>query len=805
MQEPIILEEGGKTLSKSKKGLFVCLILLQALICLFCFTGYRKEQTIFDFDADDFETDAVFIENFLDSKENGYYIDNSSESVEDFASTPEIDLKRGMYEITIYYQTNNHLNAYNINADNADYREKTGNYHKNLPQDRKNYTIELWASRKLENFVVELDFEDGYFFVSRIEIRENRNWMIGTGILLLILFSCLDCLCFFYKKWKTALADREWRNQLLAFTLIVFFASLPLCISYLFDGHDIMFHLLRIEGIRDGMQSGHFPVRMQPNWLNGYGYGVSIFYGDILLYFPAVLRIFGCSVQNAFKWFVLFMNIMTAGIAYYCFKRLFHSAKLGLLGSLLHTASIYRLICIYVRGSVGEFCALTFFPLILVSIYEILWKKDENIPKDSWILGVFGFCGLITCHIISTELMAVLVLTVCFVHFRKAFRPKALLEFVKMGFGIIACSLWFLLPFIDMWTGGEYWVKSAENGYFIQTQGEFFANLFNLFPYIEGDGTSFSVVEGIGLKGELNLSVGGGLLAGGLFFVIYWNNYGKKEDKHLRMGIHLFFLSAVLAVMTTVVFPWDDLQFMGGLWKFMIQNIQFPWRLFGLLTLTLTTLTCLTVQLFGCSGQEKKEKTGGMILLLTVLSTGYLISSILHNNHTIYLHSAEELDTYHIVGGEYMPVNAVIDKEEMGQAQATASEGISLEHIERAYLEFRITCSNTKEEEGYIDLPLLYYKGYQTKTAPEAEKLTNMDNERGHLRVLVPGNFTGTIEIDYVGEWYWRATEIISLAGMIVLLILFMNIQLKRSIPFMKNSAFMKNSSPDIDKSVQKG
>lgn len=757
---------------------------------------------IFDFDAGVFESDAVFVENFLDSQENGYYIDNSFESMEDFASTPKVNLKRGMYKITIHYQTNNHLNAYNITAENADFHEKIGNFHRNLPQDRENYTIEFWASRELEDFEIEFDFGDGYFFVSRVEIRENRNWIVGIGILLLILFLCLDCLYFFYEKffyekWKHKLSDREWRNKLLAFTLIVFFASLPLCNPYLFNGHDVPFHLLRIEGIRDGIQSGHFPVRMQPNWLNGYGYGVSLFYGDILLYFPAILRIFGCSVQNAFKWFVLFMNIMTAGIAYYCFKRLFHSTRIGLLGSLLHTASVYRFFCIYIRSSIGEFCALTFFPLILVSIYEILWKEDGNIPKDSWILGVIGFWGLITCHIISTEMTAVLVLVICLIHFRRTFRKEALLEFVKMGFGIIVCSLWFILPFIDMWAGGEYWVKSAESGFSVQTQGGFFANLFNLFPYVEGDAYSFSVVEGIGIKDELSLSVGGGLLAGALLFVIYWMNYGKKEDKHLRSGIRLFILSAVLAVMTTIVFPWNSLQRMGGILEFMIKNIQFPWRLVGLLTLILTALTCLTVQLFGCLGREKEEKAGSMILLLAVLSTGYLISSMFHNNLTIYLHSADDLDTYNIVGGEYMPVNAAVDIAEMGQAQTTASEGISLEHIERAYLEFHITCSNTREEEGYIDLPLLYYKGYQVKADSQAGKITNMDNGRGYLRVSVPGNFTGTIEIDYDGEWYWRAAEIISLAGIIVLLVLFINTQLKKSEA--------KKCSPDIDKSVQKG
>lgn len=779
-------------LSQSKKIVFICLVLFQTALSLFVFSRYQKEQTLFLLGADDFKSEAVYIENFLDSQQSGYYIDNSFESMENFASTPEVNLKRGMYKITIHYQTNNHLNAYNITADNMDFREQTGNFHKNLPVEKESYTIELWASRELENFKIEFDFGDGYFFVSRVEIRENRNWIVGTGILMLILFVCLDWLYLTYEKWKCKLAEREWKNWLFAFTLIVFLASLPLCNPYLFDGNDMLFHLMRIEGIRDGLQSGHFPVRMQPNWLNGYGYGVSIFYGDILLYFPAILRIFGCSVQNAFKWFIVFMNILTAGTAYYCFKRLFHSTKPGLLGTLLYTASVYRMFCIYVRSSIGEFCAFTFLPLILVSIYEIVWKEDNKIPKDSWILGTIGFCGLITCHIISTEMTAVFVFIVCLVHFRRTFCKEALLEFVKMGFGIVICSLWFVIPFLDMWTNGEYWVQRAENGFLVQTQGGFPADLFNLFPYVDGNAYSLSVIDGIGITGELSIPIGGGLLAGALLFTFYWINHGKKEDRHLRSGIRLLFISMVLAIMTSVIFPWNDLQSMGGILEFMIKNIQFPWRLLGLLTLMLTTLACLTVQLFGRLGREKEEWVSGIIFLLAILSTGYLCSSMIRNNHTIYLHSAEELDTYNIVGGEYMPVNAVVDNTEMEQAQITASEGMTLGQIERAYLKFHIICNNTNEQEGYIDLPLLYYKGYQVKASSETEGIIIADNGRGYLRIMVPGNFDGTLEVDYEGEWYWRAAEIISFIGIIVLLYF-----------VIKN--VIKKSYPDVDKIVQKG
>lgn len=766
---------GGKNrFPKRKRNVLIGLIVIQALISLFCFSRYREEQTVFDFDASSFESAGFFLENFLDSQENGYYIDNSFESMNDFASTPKTNLKRGLYKIVIHYQTNHYASAYNITADNADFHEKIGNLHRTLPQDQNIYIIELCASKELKNFEIEFDFRDGYFFVSRVEIRENRNWVIAIGILLLILFLFLDCLYLFYEKWKNKLADREWKNWLLAFTLIILFASLPLFNPYLFKGHDILFHLLRIEGIREGIQSGHFPVRVQPNWLNGYGYAVSIFYGDILLYFPAILRIFGCGVQSAFKWFILFMNIVTAGITYYCFKRIFHSTKLGLLGCMLYTTSIYRMFCIYVRSAVGEFCALTFIPLILVSVYEILWSEEnEKIPKDSWILGVIGFWGLITAHVISTELTAAFVLVVCLIYFKRTFRKEALLEFVKMGIGTLAASMWFILPFIDMWMGEDYWVKGAENGTEVQTQGGFIAQLLNIFPYIEGEAYSFSVMDGIGAKDEMCMSIGGGLLAGTLLFIIYWLNYGKKEDKRFRAGIRLFMIGMVLAVMTTMVFPWDNLQHMGGILEFMIKNVQFPWRLFGLLTLVFTVLTCLTVKLFAQVDKEKEEKAGFLIFIFAVISSGYLLSSMFHNNNTIYLHNAGDLDTYHTVNGEYMPVNVVDDFTVMESAQVTASESVHLESIDRRYLHFHIVCSNSEMQEAYIDLPLLYYKGYRVKADSEAVGMTAVDNGQGFLRIILPENFTGVVEVDYDGEWYWRIAEIISLAGVIILLILF--------------------------------
>ena len=65
------------------------------------------------------------------------------------------------------------------------------------------------------------------------------------------------------------------------------------------------------------------------------------------------------------------MTLSTAIIAYYSFGKITASRKLGLLGAALYTLSCYRLVCTYIRASVGEYTAITFLPLVLVGLYNI--------------------------------------------------------------------------------------------------------------------------------------------------------------------------------------------------------------------------------------------------------------------------------------------------------------------------------------------------------------------------------------------------------------------------------------------------
>lgn len=84
-------------------------------------------------------------------------------------------------------------------------------------------------------------------------------------------------------------------------TVITVISSIPLLSRTLLWGADLEFHLFRIEGIAQGLRDGQFPVLMQTVQVGGYGYPVSVMYGDALLYIPALLHLMGLSTAMAYS------------------------------------------------------------------------------------------------------------------------------------------------------------------------------------------------------------------------------------------------------------------------------------------------------------------------------------------------------------------------------------------------------------------------------------------------------------------------------------------------------------------------
>ena len=96
---------------------------------------------------------------------------------------------------------------------------------------------------------------------------------------------------------------------------------LPCLRSGLPYGDDQSVHMLRVECILKALKSGQgYPVYIYQNMLEGYGYGMGIFYPDLFL-LPAVLfRALGASPEIAMKLYIYVLLVCTCITSYHAGK-----------------------------------------------------------------------------------------------------------------------------------------------------------------------------------------------------------------------------------------------------------------------------------------------------------------------------------------------------------------------------------------------------------------------------------------------------------------------------------------------------
>jgi hypothetical protein len=222
---------------------------------------------------------------------------------------------------------------------------------------------------------------------------------------------------------------------------------------------DLPYHLMRIEGIKDGLLSGSFPVFIHPTHFDGYGYGNGLFYPQFLLYFPALLRIAGLNIAKSYQLFVIFISILTCASMYFSTKYILKSRYAALIATTLLMLQQYRIGNVYLRAAVGEYCAYIFMPIAIAGIVNFLYHDFDK----PWIIAV-GFLGLLLTHLISFAIMC--MFTIVFLIFNIRLVIKNRKSIPVLIFVAIICALlssFFLIPMLEQFASGEF--KFSTNVY----------------------------------------------------------------------------------------------------------------------------------------------------------------------------------------------------------------------------------------------------------------------------------------------------------------------------------------------------
>lgn len=757
----------NRTLFPKVNKSLLCLIAIQLFVLFFAlglFILHKNDSVSRTFVADDFILSAGELTEDLaviddTSGHNGSFLTVSS------------SLPKGSYQIQINYlstATGNSAGILASDISNIHFRSNSIQLHTTTA----NALLTLELGSPCENVSVNISYGGaGILEIYSISIVETTSFY-KRGLVYALGICALLSLGYFFLQ-----APPATRKTVFLLGAIFCTSCIPLLVDYMIVGHDLPFHLLRIEGVHHSLRQGIFPVKIDPVWAKDYGYAVSVFYGNALLYIPAFLRLFGFTVQGAYKTFVLFMNLGTVLLSYYSFKIMFRSERAGIWGSLLYTLSIYRLSDLYVRAAVGEYSALMFLPLVLCGFYLAFTAADSKTYK--WWKPVsmisLGLTGVIQTHILTCEMIAVLVIIVCLVLIKKVFQPGTFRILAVSAISTVLLNLGFLVPFLDYYTSdinirSEEWGSGAFD--LIQGKGMFPAQLLNFLPKYTGG--SWDTVSGI--SSEATYAPGIVLLLFALLFLYIVlcekETYFSSQTAHLHKPAVLCCILGFFTLwMSSCYFPYDALSGLHPVAATLVSSLQFPWRFLAPATVLLVFVAVYTIMQLSDHKQTNGVLLLSVLALLFAVNIGWFYHDYMYTGSPYRVYETHELDSMAMYSYEYLPTGtdpSLITEGRILTDNCTytdyTKEGTSIH-----------TYIDAGPDGGYITFPLNHYKYYACVDADTGQYLETAPGYNNMVKVTIPENYNGEIKVFFREPLHWRIAEIVSLltfaAGIIVVAI----------------------------------
>lgn len=429
-------------------------------------------------------------------------------------------------------------------------------------------------------------------------------------------------------------------------------------------GNDTNFHTLRIEDYSLASKNGAIFSYINKIALYGAGYAAPIFYSNFFLFPVSLVHALGLSLSTSIVIYLTFINLITFYISYWSFKQCNNNRTSSIIFSVFYTISTYRMVEITPRFAIGELFALTFMPLAFAGLYRII-----NLHKNSWILLSLGMSGIILAHHISALIFALLAFSWMVLSW-KSITKNSCINFLKAVGLTILLTAFYLVPLIEQLLSQPFYLQKHP-AFDISTTG---MPVFTLI--IDALKLNDLSIITIGL---LSLII---LVASWICF--NWLNWNQRK---------ILIISTTFLMFSTTLAPWEILA------KTPLSYLQFPWRLFSIVTLLLAWLVA----------DISKNINFNVKLFLPLIPILLLLITQISGNHTLYKKSYSDYNMVYvsrngIQGAEFLP--ATLDEDLLRQLQvsrpATQTNG-----------NWKFTSDEFINSSNEILLPIISYKGYQ--------------------------------------------------------------------------------------------
>ena len=480
-------------------------------------------------------------------------------------------------------------------------------------------------------------------------------------------------------------------------------------------GHDTYFHISRIEAIALKFKFGKW-APMYFNQLNDFGYGEPLFYPDIFLYIPGFLRCIGLNINVCTKIFMYLINFFSILTMYISVKKITKKQYCALIGAILYATSLYKFVDIFIRSAYAESLAFIFLPLVILGLYQIFYEDT----KQGYYLTI-GMCGMLLSHIISFYLTCFFVLIIVLINIKKFKNKKVLSAFAANTVLSILITSFFWMPFIE---------QNLACKFDFYAYSPIFENvvplaaLFMDFPILHLYEEWFPA--GVGLVYYIVA-----------YIFVRYKKIVKKDNNFITI---MFGLAIIAITFSCCKFLWKI-----NIFYKVFSAIQFPWRFYLFATVFMIIGTSI---LFGYYKNKKLIKIV-VIYSIVIFSTNMCILNW-------KLRMTKPLG-YQIMLGEYLPQN--FDME-------------TINNYKNKHIEFTryngITIIDIKKYKSDLELPLVYYKGYQVCNSEKCYK--TYKTEKGLVGVTIDKE-TKQIIAEYTGTKIYKLGKIVTSVGVALFII----------------------------------
>lgn len=516
------------------------------------------------------------------------------------------------------------------------------------------------------------------------------------------------------------------------------------------NGGDQEFHLERIANLAEALKHNVFQLRMQPLWHNGYGYPVAIFYGELFMVPSALLYAAGLPLYQSYNVYLALTGTAVILCSYFSFKMMTESRWFALLGSILHVAAtgfdVNRDISGFLpsayRGIAGTALAIAFLPVVAAGFHSV---RRSNFRTGSLCL-VIGFTGLLHTHTITVTRALMFAVLYVLAEWKIFFQRQRFLVLLKSALITVVINMWFVVPFLD------YYLRYDLAG-----------ELFHLPKMI----SVYKIATGISTAEIMFLMLG-----------VYCLIVMPHEKEERKRGIVLLSLYGIALFIQTDLFPHKWLY--NGLpvvFNVFAGGIQFLHR-YGV-------IASLLVILFGLheiTVLKKHDAYNGKFVTATVIIGVIAFIAMINGIRTGMLSpTADYLRTLDLEaddfgsGGDNLYLFDDIDFDPFEQSgrrdTAVYADGVSYDNLTRDYTRWTMTVSNAEDTEGYLEFPVFHYHGYYAEGNGVRFPVTDGINHR--IRVGLPPGYEGDLTIDFSEPWYWRLSELASVLGGCLAIIMF--------------------------------